>query len=190
MSLFIGTPPFDLELVTEKQIKTLLDVSKISIPVITHKYRAVDDPGTSLKKIMERAKKEKENAAKVPELKKQHVQKEAEDGSVVVEERISEFYYFVLEKRYNGMYFLEKCAIVFDISENPYNGLIDDEVVKSYHEEYSGQWDKGADDCDFPGKFVYETVKTYLWQFKFSLAAVSKNIVKSSIIVMQLTWTC
>ena len=89
------------------------------------------------------------------------------------------------------MYFLgNKCAIVFDISENPYNGWIDDEVVKSYHEEYSGQWDKGADDCGFPDKFVYETVKTYLWQFKFSLAAVSKNIVKSSIIIMQLTWTC
>ena len=47
---------------------------------------------------MERA--ETENATKVPELKKQHVQ-EAEDGSVVVEERISEFYYFVLEKRFN-----------------------------------------------------------------------------------------
>ena len=33
-------------------------------------------------------------------------------------------------------------------------------------------------------KFVYETVKTYLWQFKFTLAVVSKNIIKSSIIVM------
>ena len=84
-----------------------------------------------------------------------------------------------------GMYFLgKKCAIVFHISENPYNGFIDDEVVKSYHEEYSGQWNKGADDCGFPDKFVYETVKTYLWQFKFSSAAVSKNIIKSSIIVM------
>ena len=102
-------------------------------------------------------------AAKVPELKKQNVQKEAEDGSVVVEERISEFYYFVLEKRWDGMYFLgKKCAIVFHILENPYNGFIDDEVVKSYREEYSGQWDKGADDCGFPDKFVYETVKTYL----------------------------
>ena len=108
LSLYIGTPPFDLELVTEKQINTLLDVSKISIPVITHKYRAVDDPGTSLKKIMETAKKERENAAKVPELKKQNVQKEAEDGSVVVEERISEFYYFVLEKRFNWNVFFGK----------------------------------------------------------------------------------
>ena len=89
------------------------------------------------------------------------------------------------------MYFLGKtCAIMFDISENPYNGFIDDEVVKSYHEEYSGQWDKGTDDCGFPDKFVYETVKTYLWQFKFSLAVVSKNIVKLSIIIMQPTWTC
>ena len=29
------------------------------------------------------------------------MQKEAEDGSVVVEDRISEFYYFLLEKRFN-----------------------------------------------------------------------------------------
>ena len=106
--LFVGTSPFDLELVTEKQIKTLLDVSKISIPVITHKYRAVDDPGTSLKQIMDTAKKERENAAKVPQLKKQHVQKEAEDGSVVVEKKISEFYYFVLEKRFNWNVFFGK----------------------------------------------------------------------------------
>ena len=89
-------------------MKTLLDVSKISIPVITHKYKAVDDPGTSLKKIMETAKKERENAAKVPELKKQNVQKEAEDGFVVVEERISEFDYFVLEKRFNWHAFFGK----------------------------------------------------------------------------------
>ena len=114
LSLCIGTPPFDLELVTEKQINTLLDVSKISIPVITYKCRAVDDPGTSLKKIMETAKKERENAAKVPELKKQNVQKEAEDGSVVVEERISEFYYFVLEKRFDWDVFFgqEMCYCV------------------------------------------------------------------------------
>ena len=44
---------------TEKQIKILLDLTKISIPMICNKYRAVDDPSTALKEIMEKAKKEK-----------------------------------------------------------------------------------------------------------------------------------
>ena len=39
---------------------------------------------------MEKAKKERENAAKVPDLKKQSVQKKSADGSIVVEEIISE----------------------------------------------------------------------------------------------------
>ena len=52
-------------------------------------YRAVDDPGTSLQDIMATAKKERENAAKVPQLKKNFVEKEAEDGTVIVEEKIS-----------------------------------------------------------------------------------------------------
>ena len=81
----------------------------------------------------------------------------------------------------------KKSAILFNISENPYNGFLDDDVVKKYHEEYTDQWDKGADDCGFPDKFVYETVKAYLWQYKFSLAAVSKNVIKSSIIIIKLT---
>ena len=75
---------------TDKQIKILLDMSKVSIPMICNKYRAIDDPGTALKEIMETAKKERENAAKVPELKKQMVQKKSADGSIVVEEIISE----------------------------------------------------------------------------------------------------
>ena len=64
---------------------------------------------------------------------------------------------------------------IFDISGNPYNGLVDDIVQRNY-KEYSGEWDKGADDCGFPDKFVYETVKDYLWQFRYSLAPVSKNV--------------
>ena len=69
---------------TEKQIKILLDLTKISIPMLCNKYRAVDDPGTALKEIIEKAKKERENAAKVPD------QKKSADGSIVVEEIISE----------------------------------------------------------------------------------------------------
>ena len=42
-----------------------------------------------------------------------------------------------------------------NISENPYSGLLDDESVKAFHKEYSGHWDKDADDCGFPDKFVY-----------------------------------
>ena len=38
---------------------------------------------------MATAKKERENAAKVPELKKNFVQKKAEDCTVIVEENIS-----------------------------------------------------------------------------------------------------
>ena len=88
--VFIGTPPFELLLVTEKQIRTLLDLSKVQIPMICNKYKAVDDPGTSLKEIMDTAQKERENAAKVPQLKKQNVEKKADNGSIVVEERINE----------------------------------------------------------------------------------------------------
>ena len=85
----IGTPPFILEMVTEKQINSFLDESKITLPVISKVYKAVDDPGSSLKDIMAKAKKEREIAAKVPELKKNLVQKNAEDGTVIVEEKIS-----------------------------------------------------------------------------------------------------
>ena len=85
----VGTPPFILEMVTEKQINSLLDESKITLPVISKVYRAVDDPGSSLQDIMATAKKERENAAKVPKLKKNFVEKEAEDGIVTVEEKIS-----------------------------------------------------------------------------------------------------
>ena len=69
---------------------------------------------------------------------------------------------------------------IFDISGNPYNGLVDDDIVQRNYKEYSGEWDKGADDCGFPDKFVYETVKDYLWQFRYSLAPVSKNVIKMS----------
>ena len=76
-------------MVTEKQINSLLDESKITLPVISKMYKAVADPGSSLKDIMATAKKEREKAAKVPELKKNLVQKQAEDGTVIVEEKIS-----------------------------------------------------------------------------------------------------
>ena len=76
-------------MVTEKQINSLLDESKITLPVISKMYKAVDDPGSSLKDIMATAKKEREKAAKVPELKKNLVQKQAEDSTVIVEEKIS-----------------------------------------------------------------------------------------------------
>ena len=83
----------------------------------------------------------------------------------------------------------KKSGVLVNISENPYSGLLDDESVKAFHKKYSGHWDKGADDCGFPDKFVYETVKAYLWQYKFSLAAVSKNVIKSSIIIIQPVWS-
>ena len=76
----------------------------------------------------------------------------------------------------------------FDISGNPYNGLVDDDIVKRNHQEYSDEWDKGADDCGFPDKLIYETVKDYLWQFRYSLALVSKNVIKMSKIVIQLMY--
>ena len=57
-------------MVTEKQINSLLDESNITLPVISKMYKAVDDPGSSLKDIMATAKKEREKAGKVPELKK------------------------------------------------------------------------------------------------------------------------
>ena len=66
--------------------------------------------------------------------------------------------------------------------------MVDDDIVKHNHKEYSGEWDKGADDCGFPDTFVYETVKEYLWQFRYSLALVSENIIKMSKIVIQLTY--
>ena len=45
---------------------------------------AVEDDSTDLKDIMKKAKQERENSAKVPELQVKSVQKEAEDGQVTV----------------------------------------------------------------------------------------------------------
>ena len=70
-SIFVGTPPFILKLVTEKQINTLLAESKIVIPVISMMYRAVADYGTSLKEIMDTAKKEKTKCCKGPSIEEE-----------------------------------------------------------------------------------------------------------------------
>ena len=74
----------------------------------------------------------------------------------------------------------EKWQISLYMAENPYNGFIDDEKVKKFHKEFSGEWNKCADDCGFPDKFVYETVKAYLWEYRYNLCLVSKNIKQSS----------
>ena len=69
----------------------------------------------------------------------------------------------------------EKWQISLNIVENPYSGFIDDEKVKKYHKEYSGEGDKCADDCRFPDKFMYETVKAYLWEYRYNLFLVSNK---------------
>ena len=62
-----------------------------------------------------------------------------------------------------------------NIAENPYSGFIKDDKLKKYHKEFSGEWDKCADDFGFPDKFVYETVKVYLWKYRYNLYPVSKK---------------
>ena len=65
---FVATPPFVLELSTEKQMNALMAECKVTIPEITKKLRAVQDDDTDLKQIMDKAQKERENSAKVPQL--------------------------------------------------------------------------------------------------------------------------
>ena len=87
------------------------------------------------------------------------------------------------------MYYGTQMSIyIFDISGNPYKEMVDDDIVQRNYKEYSGEWDKGAADCGFPDKFMYETVKDYLWQYRYSLAPVSKNVIKTSKIIIQLTY--
>ena len=69
----------------------------------------------------------------------------------------------------------KKRQISLDNAENPYSGFIDDEKVKKFHKGFSGEWDKCADDWRFPDKFVYETVKVYLWKYRYNLCLVSKK---------------
>ena len=71
----------------------LLEQSKVTIPVIARTFEAVEDEGTSLKQIMARAKKEMENSAKVPELPVKEVKKKDDSVDIVVEEKISEYFY-------------------------------------------------------------------------------------------------
>ena len=52
-----------------------------------------------------------------------------------------------------------------------------DHIVEYNYKEYSGEWDKVASDCGFPDKFVYETVKAYLWKYRFILAPVSTIVI-------------
>ena len=91
----LGTPPFILELSTEKQMTELLEQSKVAIPVITKTVKAVEDERTSLKQIMARAQKERENSAKVPQLPVKEVKKKDDSGDLVVEEKISECSYLL-----------------------------------------------------------------------------------------------
>ena len=67
----------------------------------------------------------------------------------------------------------KKCIFAVDITENLYSGFVHDDTVAYNYKEYSGNWDKMASDCDLPDKFVYETVKGYLWNYKYILASVS-----------------
>ena len=79
-----------MELNTEEQMKTILAECRITIPEMTHVRTGVEDTTGTLKEIMATAKKERENSAKVPDLKKKSVETVAEDGSRVLVEKISE----------------------------------------------------------------------------------------------------
>ena len=68
----------------------LLEQSKVAIPIKSKTFKAADNEGTSLKQIIARAKKERENSAKVPELPVKEVKKKVDSGDIVVEEKISE----------------------------------------------------------------------------------------------------
>lgn len=86
--LFIPeSPPVILEMSTGKQMDQMLDKCKIIIPALSLNLKiAFDDD--SLGAIMETAKKEKENSAKIPDVFTE-VKKKADDGSVVLDKEFS-----------------------------------------------------------------------------------------------------
>ena len=67
----------------------------------------------------------------------------------------------------------KKCMLSVIFIGNPYSSFVADDIVEYNYKEYSGEWDKVASDCGFRDKFVYETVKAYLWNYRFILALVS-----------------
>ena len=71
----------------------------------------------------------------------------------------------------------KKCILSVLFIGNPYSSFVDDDIVEYNYKEYSGEWDKVASDCGFPDKFVYETVKAYLWNYRFILALVSMIVI-------------
>ena len=80
--------------------------------------------------------------------------------------------YFNLLILLKWCYLWKKCTSLFAVTENPYRPFVPDEKVKENYTEFTGLWDKNAADCGFPDKFVYETVRHYLWQYKYIIAPV------------------
>ena len=62
----------------------------MTIPEMTHIRTGVEDNTGTLKDIMATAQKERENSARVPDLKKKTVETVADDGSKVLVDKISE----------------------------------------------------------------------------------------------------
>ena len=71
-------------------MNALMAECKVTIPEITKKLRAVQDDDTDLKQIVDKAQKERENSAKVPQLQVKSVQEKTDDGKVVTVEKYSE----------------------------------------------------------------------------------------------------
>ena len=156
-------------------MNALMAECKVTIPEITKKLRAVKDDDTDLKEIMDKAQKERKNSAKVPQLKVKSVQKKTDDGQVVTVQKYSEcsIYISLTSFDLNVIALGKKCIFSVLFIGNPYISLLPDDIVEYNYKEYSGEWDKVASDCGFPDKFVYETVKAYLWRYRFILGPVS-----------------
>ena len=118
----------------------LMAECKVTIPEITRKMRAVEDDDTDLKEIMDKAQKERENSAKVPELQVKSVQKQTDDGKVVTVEKYSECSMYIMLTSFdlNVLVLGKKCILSVVFIGNPYSSFVDDDIVEYNYEEYSG----------------------------------------------------
>ena len=90
MPFLVESPPFFLEMCTEKQIKNLMDKFSILQPNFAKKWKVTTKYQKDLDKIMAAAKREKEKADEVPKLVRNEVVVE-ESGQEVYKEVFSKF---------------------------------------------------------------------------------------------------